>query len=283
MKENHSSKTAEDVARLRAAHQLMDHPRVFDDPVALRIAGAEAFAATVADRQQGRGRTAIRALRAAVVARSRYAEEQLARAVETGVRQYVILGAGLDTFAYRCEYAGLHVFEVDYPATQVWKRKRLAEAGIEPPPCLHFVPIDFETQSLSGALQDAGLDANQPAFFSWLGVTPYLSRGAIMATLGFIAASMQQGSAVIFDYMVAPHLLDPVRRTAFEAMASRVAELGEPWRASFEPAALASELKEIGFPAIRDMGPEELNALYFRDRTDGLRVSGMSRIMLAMV
>ena len=154
LSEGKPSRTAQATANLRAAHQLLDQPRIFDDPLALRIIGVQAEAAVRANL----GRSPIATFRPFVAVRSRYAEDELARAVQRGVRQYVVLGAGLDTFAYRNPYpvSRLRVFEVDHPATQVWKRARLQEAGIAIPESLTFAAIDFETQTLSDGLQRAG-------------------------------------------------------------------------------------------------------------------------------
>jgi methyltransferase (TIGR00027 family) len=160
------------VAMRRAAHQLFDHPKVLDDPIALPIIGAEAAAKLEAERNRHKSRVA-RNLRAFLVARSRFAEDELARAIVRGVRQYVILGAGLDTFAYRNPYedSALRVFEVDYPATQEWKRWRLAAAGIAIPSPVTYAPVDFERQTLADGLKLAGFDSSKAAFFSWLGVS----------------------------------------------------------------------------------------------------------------
>src|SRR5215469_1170715 len=166
MDDGRSSATAEGAALLRAAHQILDTPPVFDDPLALRIVGEERAAAVRADPQ--RFQTAERrALRAFVALRSRYAEDQLAAAVERGVRQYVILGAGLDTFAYRNPFPNgcLRIFEVDHPATQAWKRERLQQSGILIPGDLTFAAIDFEQQTLKDGLSEAGFDDRQSAFF----------------------------------------------------------------------------------------------------------------------
>src|SRR5271167_3788406 len=138
------SRTAQRVAIRRAAHQLLDDPKVFDDPLAVALADGES------ERPPDAQQPYSRALRAFIAVRSRYAEDQLGRAVERGVRQYVVLGAGLDTFAYRNPFrsAGLHVFEVDHPATQEWKREQLREAGIAIPGEMKFAAVDFETQAL---------------------------------------------------------------------------------------------------------------------------------------
>src|SRR6202162_2165714 len=146
MQEGKFSRTAQRVAIRRAAHQLLDQPRVLDDPLALRIIGADAAEGLGTKPKEHHAFS--RAFRAFMAARSRYAEDELARAVAEGVRQYVVLGAGLDTFAYRNPHPGLRVFEVDHPATQAWKREQLQAAGITIPPALTFVHIDFEQKTL---------------------------------------------------------------------------------------------------------------------------------------
>jgi len=217
------SRTALRVAVRRAAHQLFDHPRVFNDPLAVRILGPD----TPLEPDD-----AAASLRAFLVARSRYAEDQLAEAVQRGVRQYVVLGAGLDTFAYRNPYAGLRVFEVDHPSTQAWKRDLLESAGIAIPPEATLVPVDFERQSLSDALRSAGLRTNASAFFSWLGVVPYLTDVAFAATLQYIAAMPPQ-SGVVFDYGADRSTLSESEKAFRDALAARVAAAGEPFQLFF--------------------------------------------------
>ncbi len=269
------SRTAQRVAMRRAAHQLLDEPRVFDDPLAVAIADGESEPPSDANQPYSR------ALRAFLVVRSRYAEDQLARAVGRGVRQYVVLGAGLDTFAYRNPFqsAGLHVFEVDHPATQEWKRARLGEAYIPIPREMTFAAVDFERQSLEEGLIAAGFDQRQPAFFSWLGVTPYLSRAAFDATIGFIARMPPSGSGVVFDYAVERSLLSPRQQVALDALAERVARAGEPFQLFFDPTALASELTSRGFENIEDLNSDAINARYFAGRRDGLAVGGGGRLL----
>ena len=284
MKENRPSATAQRVAIRRAAHQLLDDPKVFEDPVALRIIGKEGASALQADPRRFETTPLSPYLRAFVAARSRYTEEELALGVRRGVCQYVILGAGLDTFAYRNPHPQgvLHVFEVDHPATQTWKRARLEEVGITLPDDLMFAPVDFETQTLTEGLLGAGYVPGKRSFFSWLGVTEYLTIEAVMATLRFIAAA-PVGSGVVFDYMLSPSLLTPAQRSRFDAVAQRVASAGEPWQAFFEPALLARDLRAMGFGHVEDNGPEEINARYFKDRRDGLRVGSLSHLMKAEV
>jgi methyltransferase (TIGR00027 family) len=268
----------------RAAHQLLDDPKIFDDPVALRIIGKESALALQADPRQYESTPLSPYLRAFVAARSRYAEDELARGARRGVRQHVILGAGLDTFAYRNPYpkGTLHVFEVDHPATQAWKRARLDEIGMTLPADLTFAPVDFETQTLEEGLRDAGYDPANCTFFSWLGVTEYLTTETVMATLRFIASAPRE-SGIVFDYMISPSLLSADQRARFDALARRVGSAGEPWQAFFDPEVLTRDLRAIGFRRVEDMGPEEINAKYFNDRKDRLRVGSLSHLMNAQV
>jgi methyltransferase (TIGR00027 family) len=278
------SLTAQRVAMRRAAHQLLDDPKVFDDPLALHMVGKEHASTLRADPGQFEATPLSPYLRAFLAARSRYAEDELALGVQRGVCQYVILGAGLDTFAYRNPHPHgvLHVFEVDHPTTQTWKRTRLEEAGITLPNDLTFAPVDFETQTLSEGLMGAGYDSGKCTFFSWLGVTEYLTTETVMAILRFIA-SAPMGSGVVFDYVLSPSLLTPVQRSRFDALAQRVASAGEPWQTFFDPGLLAMDLRAMGFEYSEDNGPEEINARYFDGRKDDLRVGSLSHIMNAQV
>lgn len=284
MRENRPSVTAQRVAMRRAAHQLLDDPKVFDDPIALRIIGKESASALQADPHRFEAAPLSCYLRAFVAARSRYAEDELTLSVRGGVSQYVILGAGFDTFACRNPYPQgmLHVFEVDHPSTQAWKRARLEEIGITLPSDLRFAPIDFETQTLEDGLRSAGYDSGKSVYFSWLGVTEYLTTEVVMATLRFIA-SAPVGSGVVFDYLISPGLLTPEQRSGFEELLRRVASAGEPWRVFFDPALLARDLRAMGFRYVEDSGPKEINARYFKNRSDGLRVGSSSHIMKAQV
>ncbi len=284
MIESSPSITAQRAAMHRSAHQILDEPRIFDDPLAMRIIGAESSAALQAAPQQFAAAQGSELLRAFIAARSRYAEDALGEAVRRGLRQYVILGAGLDTFAYRNPYtqARLHVFEVDHPATQSWKRAQLDEAGISIPASLTFVPVDFERQIMADGLRQASFNHGEPAFFSWLGVTPYLTKEAAASTLKFIA-TLKTGSGVVFDYVISPSLLNPQQRSAFDDLSKRVAKAGEPWRTFFDPSTLAAEMKAFGFAEAIDLGPDEINARYFTGRNDTLKVRGFGHIMKAIV
>ena len=271
------SRTALRVALRRAAHQIYDSPVVFSDPIAVPILGQEYLPEVE--------RTATKlhkpfsvALRAFLVARSRYAEDCLAHAVANGVAQYVLLGAGLDTFAYRNPHPGLHVYEVDHPATQQWKRDLLHGSGISIPENLTYAPVDFEHQNLPEQLVAAGFDQQRPAFFAWLGVVPYLTLQAFRSTLSFIAAQ-PAGSGVVFDYGQPRSALPFLEQLARDSLASRVAQAGEPFQLSFTPQEAAAEL--AAFMQIEDLGSDQINERYFNHRADTLKARGTSGRMLS--
>ena len=266
-----ASRTALRVALRRAAHQVYDGlPRVLDDPFAVRILG-EAYGEELRRTPQRADRRGSIGLRAFLVARSRYAEDLLAMAVARGVTQYVVLGAGLDTFALRNPFPGLRVFEVDHPATQAWKRELMAKSGLREPEGVVYVPVDFEEQGLGEELVSAGFDAGEPSFFAWLGVAPYLTLSAFRATVGFLA-SQPRGSGVALDYGQPREVLPAREQLEHDSLTSRVALAGEPFRLFFTPGEMAAELGAFG--TIEDLGAVEINARYFDGRSDGLRLRG---------
>jgi methyltransferase (TIGR00027 family) len=262
-----ASRTALRVAIRRAAHQLVDQPPVLVDPIAVKLIGAD----YPRDLERA-SHTVARDFRAYLAVRSRFAEDHLALAVAAGVRQYVILGAGLDTFAYRNPFPTLRVFEADFPATQEGKREMLAAAGIAVPPTLTFVELDFEHKTLLEILTDAGFDSSAPSFFSWLGVAPYLTLEAFRSTLSAIGA-LPEGTGLAFDYSLPPETLNPERRAIFDRLAERVAAAGEPFQLFFTPEQMENELHHAGFRQIEQLDHEGLNQLYFQNRADGLRLS----------
>jgi O-methyltransferase involved in polyketide biosynthesis len=169
---------------------------------------------------------------------------------------------------------------VDFPATQQWKRGLLAKAAIAEPPNLTFVPLDFEHQTLGEGLSLAGLKITEPAFCSWLGVVPYLSLEAFRSTIATIA-ELPHPTAVAFDFAISPELLPPRAKAGFEMLAQRVAAAGEPFRLFFKPEELEVELRNAGFPKIELTGADDLNALYFADRADGLALPSPGLGMMA--
>jgi methyltransferase (TIGR00027 family) len=258
MNERQPSRTALGAAGYRAAHQLLEGGKVFSDPLARTILGDGADA-IIAGLSEGPAQQRTRIFMAA---RSRFAEDCLGAAVSRGVRQAVVLGAGFDTFALRNPYsdAGLRVFEVDHPATQAWKRRRLSEVGLAIPASLSFAAVDFETDDLGLGLSDAGFKSDRPAFFIWLGVVPYLRRAAIAATLRYIASIPE--SEAVFDYSEPLENYPPERRDEIAALAARTAEIGEPWLSHFDPDEIAQELRDYGFGDIEDLGMSQTAVRY---------------------
>ncbi len=272
MEEGRPSATARGAALLRAAHLVVDdEPSILKDDFAAVFSGVETEAALRAELERMQANFArrsspalahslVRHLRASVTMRSRYTEDELSKALARGINQYVILGAGLDSFAYRRRdlAAVLRVFEVDHPATQQWKRVRLQELGIEPPPNLTFTPINFEQQTVTEALQAGGYRPEEPAFFSWLGVIGYLTEEATFKTLREVVAAAP-GSEIVFGYGVQEALLDEESRQMRALVKAGVAAQGEPILTLFEPTSLAARMQELGFVQVWDFGPEEAN------------------------
>lgn len=283
MRQNKPSHTAFHMALIRAAHQLLDTPLVLTDPVAVALVGKENEARILAGGRRF-GLHLQRSLRAFAVARSRIVEDELAQAVARGVRQFVILGAGMDTFAYRNPYAEqqLRVFEVDHPDTQAMKRQCLAAAGISEPGTVRYVAVNFETQRLEDRLRAAGYQSAAPALFSWLGVSMYLPLPAIQAILGFVGAGAP-GSGIVLDY-VAPLSSAPLAtRLRLRVLTGLLALKGEPWRTYFEPAALSDLLTTLGFHHTENLDSTGINIRFFDGRRDQLRVRGPGHVMVAQV
>jgi methyltransferase (TIGR00027 family) len=259
MQPGQPSQTALGAARLRAAHQVLDDASILVDPLAARILGSDHEASVSHAEAHPTGPR----MRWFIAARSRIAEDALTVAANNGARQLVVLGAGLDTLAYRTPLSDrLRIFEIDHPATQAWKRQLLTGAAIALPNTLTFVPIDFERETLEKALAAAGFDPAQRTFVSWLGVVPYLTEQAIFSTLAFIAG-LPGGADVVFDYVNPAASIEPAGRAAHQALAARVAALGETIRSYFDTGRLCSELSAIGFHRVDDVGPAQLAARFF--------------------
>ncbi|HEU5233465.1 MAG TPA: class I SAM-dependent methyltransferase [Terriglobales bacterium] len=260
MKSDEPSRMAVMVARQRAAHQLLDHGAILDDPYAVRILGEpeDNIVQAVSKHplmSMGRLFTA---------ARSRIAEDALSKAVERGVRQVVILGAGLDTFALRNPHGTrISIFEVDHPATQAWKRQRLAEAELAPPPWLTFVPNDFERDDLQQKLSSAGFQHTSAAFFTWLGVVPYLTRNAIDDTLGYIASI--PNSEVVFDYSEPPEAWTGDVKAHAAARMAQLEKINEQWVSGLTPTDVAAILRSHSFVDMEDISFQQIVSRFGRD------------------
>jgi methyltransferase (TIGR00027 family) len=256
-----TSRTALAAATHRAAHQILEHGRIFSDPLAVAILGVDQDDIV----RQARQTPSSRRMRLFISIRTRFAEDALASACAQGVRQLVVLGAGLDTYAYRKALPnGLRIFEVDHPATQAFKRERLAAAHIDMPSSLSYVPVDFERDICGDSLSAAGFDPGVRTFVTWLGVVPYLTEHAIWGTLNYIA-KLPGGAEVAFDYSNPPDQLTPERRQQHDERAARVAELGEEWLSYFDTETLHEQLYRIGFVRLDDLGPHEIARRYLPD------------------
>jgi methyltransferase (TIGR00027 family) len=257
MKPNEPSRTAMLVARQRAAHQLLDHGAILRDPLAMKILREDensvlAFASAHPLASIGRLVTA---------ARSRIAEDALSATLQKGVRQIVLLGAGLDTFALRNPHgAQIRIFEVDHPATQSWKLARLAEAQLALPPWLIFVPVDFERDDLGKKLAAAGFERKSPTFFTWLGVVPYLTDDAVGSTLDFMASI--PNSEVVFDYMEPPQAFSEEMKRTIAARTKQLEKMGERQASHFEPAEMAAILRAHEFSVIEDIDFEQIRSRF---------------------
>jgi methyltransferase (TIGR00027 family) len=242
------------IARQRAAHQVLDHGSILYDPFAMKILREDEK-----DVLQFANQHPLASIgRLVTTARSRIAEDALSRSVERGVRQVVVLGAGLDTFALRNPHGArqIRIYEVDHPATQEWKRRRLAEAQIAVPPWLVLVPVDFERDDLGEKLAAAGFQQDSPAFFTWLGVVPYLTQDAIDRTLDYVSSI--QNSEVVFDYLEPPEAFSEEMRELVTKRTEQLEKIGERWVSRFEPAGIAAILRSHGFCAIEDINFQEI-------------------------
>jgi methyltransferase (TIGR00027 family) len=259
MKSDEPSGMALMVARQRAAHQLLDHGAILDDPFAIKILRED-----VRDLLQFANQHPLASIgRLLTAARSRIAEDALSRAVERGVRQVVILGAGLDTFALRNPHtARISIFEVDHPATQAWKRQLLVGAELTPPPWLTFVPVDFEQDDLPQKLGSSGFQRTSAAFFTWLGVVPYLTNDAIGGTLDYIASI--PNSEVVFDYMEPAEKSSEEVRGLLTERTKQLEKSQERWASRFEPAGIAAILRAHGFCDVEDISFRQIASRFGR-------------------
>jgi methyltransferase (TIGR00027 family) len=281
-----ASSTAIGTALMRATHTRLDRPMLIEDPWGDRLILNDEREA-ILSRAGAQDLDAL--LRAhpsygTVILRARCAEDALADAVRRGVGQYVIVGAGMDSFALRRPFVhDLEIFEVDHPSTQDFKTARLAECETPLPPGLHFLAADLSETALDTALRDSPFDCDRPSFFSWLGVTPYLTRAANLNTLRAISSCGAPGSELVFSYLDQRALDSDDGEDAIQRARSHVASIGEPWVSGFGPERLRDDLRGAGLDLVEDLGPKELAARYCPARSDGLKPSPASRVAHARV
>ncbi len=275
MPDRNASRTAIATAYMRAAHQLLDaSPHILEDPIAVTLLGPAATQRIrdTAENYQTPGR---RALRAHAVLRSRYAEDRLAASLHNKITQYVILGAGFDTFGLRqpAWAHALQILEIDHKATQERKLSWIAKAGLAIPENVRFAAIDFEHESLCDGLQRCPTSFNEPTFFSWLGVTMYLKEGDIDAVLRCVAL-FPAGSEIVLTFA----LPSANGHSSFD---QRATLLGEPWMSYFEPAEIEAKLRSAGLSQVEFLSPTEAEERYFRQRPKDLPLPTRTNIVCA--
>jgi methyltransferase (TIGR00027 family) len=267
------------VALWRALHVQADQPpHVLEDEIGLRLAAPEEGWRNRRD-MDPRG---TRSFRASIIARSRFIEDLVVERAAQDVGQYVILGAGLDTFAQRRpEIASrLRIFEVDRPGPQAWKRQRLIELGFGVPEWLRFVPVDFETQSWWERLPEAGFDRTKPAVVASAGVSMYLTKEANTATLRQLA-ELAPGSMLAMTFILPIELADPEERPGIEAAGRGARASGTPFLSFFTPEEMLAMAREAGFREVQHVSGADLNRRYFAGRTDGLGASKAEELLVA--
>jgi methyltransferase (TIGR00027 family) len=270
-------------AAARAAHLVIDHePWIFEDRLAVVLLGELAADLVGAHRDPAHD-VALASMRVAMTARSRYSEARLGEAVGRGIGQYVVLGAGLDSFAYRSPLAsGTCVFEVDHPATQAWKRERLAAAAITAPSQVKFVAVDFRVDSLSDRLIEMGFDPARPAFIAWVGVTQYLPEQAIDATLEMIGGFCE-GTELVIEYLVPVDMRDGDGQALADFFMPRAAAFGEPWLTFLTPTEIAGMLTARSMIVLEDVGRSDQIEPRLWERSDALRPHELGRLARAVV
>jgi len=304
MEDKQVSSTALVMAYFRGYHAVHDSPKIFDDFLAYRLLTVEerkaydqqfasfikildpVAAASCPDQAAALAWfVQSNALTPLALSRARYTENKLEEVVRQGVTQYVILGAGFDTFAFRRSemLEQLHVFEVDHPATQAYKRQRLKELGWEHPAQLHFVPVDFTHENLVDALNHSSYNPQAPTFFSWLGVTYYLPRDTVFAILRIIANNAPTGSMVLFDYLDSDAFVPEKAAPRVQAMLRAAQQVGEPMQAGFDPSTIAADLAPLGLRLYEGLSPSDIQRCYFQGRTDGYSATEHAHFICAVV
>jgi methyltransferase (TIGR00027 family) len=283
MREPQASRTAVGVAVLRAAHQFLDaEPKILVDPIAVGLipeASEAALRAAVQHLQQPH----MRRMRANFVLRSRFTEDRLEAASRRGVTQYVVLGAGLDTFAFRQPSWArqLTILEIDHPASQQFKIATLKAAGVRVPDNVRFFPIDFAVDAIGDKLALAPFDRDRPIFVSWLGVTQYLARDAVGATLRALARGAVAAELVLSYIPDDWTLMEPDEREATERAQALAASLGEPWLSKFSAGTMADLLAASGFSRVEPLTIDEARSQYFGYREDKLQPSRGAALVYA--
>lgn len=299
MEQNQISLTAIMTAFIRGYHATYDTPKVFDDFLAYRLLPDERRAIieqgllralqyndndfsklhpeqmnAIAGKLQSMGASNV-------LSRSHFTEINLENALQQGIKQYVMLGAGMDTFAFRRPklVEQLQVYEIDHPAMQAFKRNRLAELGWKIPPQLYFIPVDFTQNNLIETLAQSAFNPQTKSFFSWLGVTMYLTRDEVFKTLSAIPHITPAGSMVVFDYLDN----DVPSKAASRVRTSLAQKVGEPIKSCFDPSTLAVDIARLGLRLHENLDQADIEERYFRSRTDGYHATKSGHLAYAIV
>ena len=267
----------------RAAHQLLDAPIVFCDPVAVGLipeADAETIRAQLAEHQTAESIL----LRSLFVLRSRFVEDRLAEAASRGVRQYVIFGAGLETFPWRQpEYARkLKIFVADHMSSLIWSQTKFWERGLPKPTNVAFVPLDLEQDGIAARLSEFGFALDDPTFCSVLGVTQYIDLAAVDELMRFVAA-LKRGSEIVFSYVPRADELAGADRELASTSAQRAEGFGETWKTRFSTSQLIENLGTLGFSSVMHLTPDNAQARYFGGRQDSLKAPVLEQLIAATV
>ena len=290
MKYKQRYSTAEVTAAIRAMHLLYDQPVVFNDPYALQLT-------SLALRRVCQNRffqwvlkrkiisETFRPISGQVLSRAKYVEEKLEQAASKEISQYVIIGAGFDSFCLRRPdfSANLRIYEVDHPATQRVKRKRLLQILDSSPKGVEFLAIDLEKGTIAAALARSSYSKNEKAFFSWLGTIPYLSEEAVFNVLRHLASFAAKGSEIVFDYLIPTNKMTLEDRQALGKGMRIIERWGEPVKSFFDPDALPDEVSHLGYRIFENQSPVELNSRYFSDRSDNLVAHSAAYIVHAAI
>ena len=283
MEPGHPSRTLLRSAIRRASHQLLDNPVIFHDPI---IAGLVPEAADPAIRNalDDEGAPPPKVFRYLFALRNRFAEDRLAQAAARGARQYLILGAGLDTFAWRQPSFGrnLRIFAADHPASLAWTQQRLRERGLAIPPNLTFVPVDLESRRVGDALTACGFDPGQMSFCSMLGVTQYLSGWALRDVLGF-AAALGASSEIVFTFVPPDDDLNADDIRGVTHSMARTASLGEPWKTRIGAGELTRTMRALGFSDILHLTPDAAIRSHLADHHNIGNAPGWEQFIAAVV
>ena len=283
MRSDQPSRTMFRTAIRRATHQILDNPLILHDPIALQVLPEAADPHFVATMQNGVVPDPV-LLRSLFVLRSRFAEDRLALAAARGIRQYVMVAAGLDTFPWRQpDYArSMQLFAVDRPASLVFRRQRLRERGFAQPANLDDVPVDLEQDNLAEKLVCHGFDNTVPSFFSMLGVAQYLSAQAVDSALRAVA-SLPKESEIVFSFALPDDSLSGEDLQAVRLSAISTGVVGEPWRTRLRPDELIVQLGHLGFGAVFHLSPSLARQRYFGGRCDALRAPVWEQLIAAVV